>query len=213
MYIMNSQSSPDTKTELEEVQIDAVRDALVLYFMGQASKKDAFKQTPGVAFSTYTSWKRSIPQQITPIETEARLIAQEHTSDKALAYSAEQLDLSIYVQRRSAQIIKSHLDKLEDICAAKHQVVHDPTKDKDVFVLVYPRDVLGAFKQIQEMARGGVLPEQQLAPVIANQINVDTEKEPEKLLLPSINTNFGIIGDGNGTEVIVEGEFVEAEEV
>ena len=196
---------------------ELIEEALVLYYTGKKRTMiDAFSSVIGMSHGTYYSLKKEHPDEITDIIRSARVIAADERSDIEIAFSAEQLDVSIEVQRRAAEIIGESLPELQRIAMAVHSTYTDTVREIEKTIAVYPRDQLGAITILQQLARGGTLPETPThAPMRTGdnivQVNVEPEKQ-EEILPPALplNTSFLLISSADGSnEVIVDGEIID----
>lgn len=141
-----------------------IKDALVLYYSGDAdSIKDAFDQS-SIARSTYYKYKSDHPDVVDEIEKDALSTAARQVDLVSRSFSNWQVMRSSEIQRMATALLSDRrlFDELQHIIFEDHRTV--TINDKDKVIVNYPRDKMEAIKQLQQLARGGVLPEHFVPP-------------------------------------------------
>jgi len=137
----------------------AIESALTRYFKGLATKKEALSEEEGCSEGTYYTWRKEHPDLIQAIEDQARLKGLKAQRGEDIAFEARQKRRSHFVQEYAMEI-------LEDVAVmeAMHSIVLGETRlvrqgEEEKYITAYPRDQIEALRRIQEIARGGTLPE------------------------------------------------------
>jgi len=148
--------------EEQELSLDTshgIYRGLFEYFMGQGPKTECLKRH--VSDSTYYRWRDSHPEVINEIEKVAKTAAFLEQEGDNMAFRAEQLQQSREIQLSAMKKLKDTgiIDTMADVALGVIRTI-DMGEDRDPKVVVpYPRDQVEAVRRLQELARGGVLPE------------------------------------------------------
>ena len=156
-----------TTEDLNVTVAMAMERALVRYFSGLANKCEALDDEDGVSQGTYYTWRQKYPDTIQRIEDAARLKALKNQRGEDIAWESEQKRKSHELQARA---IGALMDEqlvpalLEVALGGNRQIVitedgDDGPEERIRNIIAYPRDQVEAVRRLQELARGGALPE------------------------------------------------------
>ncbi len=212
---MNEQTALAKKDDLciPEQERVVLRQILVLYYSGRAASiQDAVAQVDGMGRTTFYKLKGDYPIEFEAISREAKAEAYKEKGDKQVAFDAEQFDVSVQLQRMAFEHLMDSLPKIADI--AKGEVRKVDVDGKTKIIVPYPRDQNEAMKILQQIARGGVLPES--APGRVGQMLGEPDEDDKQSGLPvlPISAEFTsvVAKAADGTTVTVErGEVIEGE--
>jgi hypothetical protein len=148
------------------------------------------------------------------ISREAKAEAYKDRDDKQVAFDAEQFDVSVHLQRMAFVYLMESLPKIADIATGEAREVKVHGKKK--VIVPYPRDQNEAVRILQQLARGGVLPEG--APGRVSQMLGEPDAGGRESRLPvlPISAEFTsvVAKAADGTTVTVEqGDIIEGEVV
>lgn len=155
---------PAVQVIADEYQLDkriasGMERGLHEYFMGYGTKEECLDRHGSSA--TYYSWKKKHPEAVEAIEHEARVAALVETDGDNIAFRASQLRASREVQVDAILKLKKAgiIDALADIALGQVRLVEMGPDEEPKRIIPYPRDQVEATRRLQELARGGVLPE------------------------------------------------------
>ena len=136
-----------------------MREALIQHFLGRGSVKQCIENTSGISESTFYRIRKDHPGLAEAIDNTARGEALYRVDGKTIAYQARQKRLSHEVQERAIEALLDPrvIQAILDIALGKPRQVE--VAGETVTMIVYPRDQLKAIALLQDLARGGVLPE------------------------------------------------------
>lgn len=158
---------------VEEQELDVsvamgMERALIRYFSGLSKKVQSFEEEDACSISTYYSWRHNYPDLVQAIEDRARLKALKAQRGEDVAWEARQ-------KRRSHNIQEQAIEAMErpEVVGAMLEIVLGGYRTVDLEdydeegnlrakrynIVSYPRDQVEALKRLQELARGGALPE------------------------------------------------------
>lgn len=190
-----------------------ILDGLVVYHTTECTMQDAFKSIEGMSSSQYYRKKEANPDEIERLNRQALVLAQGKLNADYAAYQARSLVQSKEIQTRAAEAILEALPRLAQM--AKGESITVPGEEgEDRVITVYPRDSTEAMFRLQQLARGGILPEHVSGPV--------AEVTPPLPLLPAaVSPRFKSLTaeSVDGTRVtltveppdVVDGAFVEVD--
>ncbi len=195
-----------------------LKQILVLYYSGQATSiQAAVERVDGMGRTMFYKHKKDHPDEFEAISREAKAEAFKIKNDKQIAFDAEQLDVSVYLQRMAFAYLIESLPKIADI--AKGEAREVEVKGKKKIIVPYPRDQNEAVKILQQLARGGVLPESASGRIwqMLGESDEDSSNESRLPVLP-ISAEFTsvVAKAADGTTVTVErggGDIIEGEVV
>ena len=166
-------------------------------------------RTEGISRGTYYNRKEQCPDEIKRLHLEAKAIALRERSGDQIAFEARQVNASMEVQREAWAIMGDNLHVLERIVSGKPYI----PKGADKPVRVCPRDINEAFRILQSIGRGGVMPDGHAARATVTA-GRKKDKKPAVLPLLPVNTSFSSVtattpdGTRFPTKVDREGEVV-----
>ena len=144
-----------TANRLTDKEREAILKALVSYYMGAAHIADALSQTKGISKGTCYNRKAKHPDEIKRLHAEAKAIAMRERSGHRIAFEARLVNVSMKIQREAWDIVGDSLPVLERIVSRKPYIPEGSDKP----IRVYPRDISEAFRILQSIGRGGLMPE------------------------------------------------------
>jgi hypothetical protein len=213
---MDEQTALTKKDEsIPEPVRGILKQVLVLYYSGQAvSIQAAVEQVDGIGRTTFYKYKGDYPAEFEAISREAKAEAYRDRDDKQVAFDAEQFDVSVRLQRMAFDYLIDSLPKIADIAKGEAREVKVDGKKK--VIVPYPRDQNEAVKILQQLARGGVLPES--APSRVSQMLGEPDEGDRESRLPVLLISDGftsvVAKAADGTTVTVErGDIIEGEVV
>jgi hypothetical protein len=154
--------------------------ALTRYFLGHGTKKECFDQEEDCSDATFYTWREKHPQIVQAIEDNARLRGLKGQRGEDIAFESRQ-------KRRSHEIQEWAIDAFErnDIKAALIDLALGTSRtvmmgDEEKHIVAYPRDQIQALELLQELARGGTLPEAKKDALEFLDRIAETEEEEEE---------------------------------
>jgi hypothetical protein len=211
-------------SDLKPKSAFAIHDALVRYYQGLDAKRDALDDHPGCSSSTYYRWRDSHPEIVHEIELSARREARDRVSNREAAFAAEQSEASRDIQRWAMRALQDTDVRSSLIATARGEIeVIERQDGDDKEIIPYPRDRMRAVEILQDLARGGALPEATAQYLHAEYHESSDDDEGTSLedLGTGGNPNFreasGDTPDGRkvsrriNDDDIIEGEFEEAD--
>jgi hypothetical protein len=180
-----------------------LKQILVLYYTGQVTSiQDAVAQVGDLGRTTFYKYKGECPAEFEAIVREAKAEAFKAKDDKQIAFDAEQFDVSVRLQREAFAYL---LDALPGIASiAKGEVREVKAGGKKKVIVPYPRDQNEAVKILQQLARGGVLPDSSQVTRLLDQPG-DKKSETRLPALPvSAQFTSVVARTADGTTVTVE---------
>ncbi len=209
---MNEQTALAKRT-IPEQERAVLRQILVLYYSGRATSiQDAVAQVPEMGRTSFYKWKGDYPVEFDAISREAKAEAYKEKGDKQVAFDAEQFDVSVQLQRMAFEHLLASLPQIADI--AKGEVRKVDVDGKTKVIVPYPRDQNEAMKILQQIARGGVLPESAVGRMVQAAGDSDEDDKQSGLPVLPISAEFTsvVAKAADGTTVTVErGEVIEGE--
>lgn len=141
--------------------------ALAKYYAGLVQKKEALDEEEDCGVSTYYAWKKAHPDLVQYIEDRARLKALKHQRGEDVAWEARQKRSSHELQEKAIEALKSKelIPAMLDVALGGHRSLtmmadgKNGPYEKIYNIISYPRDQVEAVRRLQELARGGALPE------------------------------------------------------
>jgi len=183
-------------TKISDDERDAFRRALVSYYTQGPPIADAFDQVQAGLVDRYYRRKKKFPDEIERINRQARREAAEQSAGDRQAADAEAIIFSAELQRRARQALMESLPRLGSIARGEVQVYDLGETDRDGSpkvkrIIAYSRDIVAAARLLQELARGGVLPENYRPPSLEPVADRD-EEGPREPMIPvlGIGTDF-----------------------
>jgi hypothetical protein len=155
--------------------------------------------------TTFYKWKGDYPDEFDVISREAKAEAYKERDSKQVAFDAEQFDVSVQLQRMAFEYLIDSLPHIADIARGEAREVK--VKGRVKVIVPYPRDQNEAVKILQQLARGGVLPEGapgRVAQILGEPAD-EGDKESRLPVLP-ISAEFTsvVAKAADGTTVTVE---------
>jgi hypothetical protein len=205
----------DEAERIPESVRTVLKQVLVLYYSGQAvSIQAAVEQVDGIGSTTFYKYRGDYPDEFEAISREAKAEAYKERDSKQVAFDAEQFDVSVQLQRMAFEYLLESLPHIADIAQGKPRDVKSGGKKKTI--VPYPRDQNEAVKILQQLARGGVLPESTPGKVAGMIGEPDEGNKESKLPALPISAEFTsvVAKAADGTTVTVErgsGDIVEGE--
>jgi len=168
------------KNSLTDQQRQAILDSLLVRYTQNLSLEAAFKKVGSMSRSTYQRLLRRFPDAVRDADAEAREIVHRQLRSEQLAFTTAQMAHSRDIQDRAADLIKEGLPLLGQIVRGEVRTVQIGDEEKQI--IAYPRDSLKAMEILQNLARGGVLPEGDLP----FQQSAEEPQQPRAVLPPLI---------------------------
>jgi hypothetical protein len=140
---------------------DQMREALCHFYLGRGSKKECFDAVNGCSETTYYRLKNEHPDLVAAIDNSARREALYRTNGEDIAFQARQKRRSRAIQEWAIGLLldpRVMQATLDIALGIPRQVEVDGAT---MTIIVYPRDQLKAIALLQDLARGGVLPQTQ----------------------------------------------------
>lgn len=133
--------------------------ALARYFAGAGPKKQCLQEEENCSEGTYYTWRKENPALIQRIEDNARLRGLKHQRGEDIAWESRQKRESHLIQEWAIKALKQNDIKaaLIDLALGNPRTI--TVGDEDKHIVPYPRDQIQALELLQELARGGALPE------------------------------------------------------
>jgi len=210
-----------TTTKISGEERQAIEDALFAYYAGeQHTISEALTTTKGTGVGTYYQRRKDFPDEILGIQKTARLKAREFIAGQRQALDAEAIAASKELQANARKALQEGLESLAIIARGEMREYSLDDKERDgtqkvKTILPYPRDIVGAMKILQELARGGVLPEGNT--ILPPEYATEEQREPMIPIL-GIGADFTRVTatamDGTQyTATVTPGVVIDAEEM
>lgn len=137
----------------------ALHRALTRFFSGEGKKTELLEDEVGCSPSTYYRWRDKNVELMQTIEDRARLLALKQQRGEDVAWEARQKRLSHGIQEWAIDSLSRR-----DVQGALIELILGTTRtvmmgDEERHIVSYPRDQVQALQLLQEIARGGALPE------------------------------------------------------
>lgn len=137
----------------------AIERGLVRYFLGEGPIKECLNAEDGCSDATYYRWKHDHPELIEAIEDSARLKGLKGQRGEDIAFESRQKQRSHAIQEWAIDVFERD-DIKESLIRLALGTVRTAEADGEMKTIVaYPRDQIEAMKLLQELSRGGTLPE------------------------------------------------------
>lgn len=143
-------------------QARALKAALASYYKGERSLTEALDIEEGTSTSTYYRLKDEHPSQMEQIDRSARREALLDKAGLQLHIEGAMMTESLAAQREAAMALLQTIPHLLEIATGRSREVEVTGRDGESYtkmIASYPRDMVAAAKLLQEIARGGTLPE------------------------------------------------------
>lgn len=146
---------------VQETTIQAVMHALHEYYSGKGSLTECLDREEECSAATYYRWSSKRPELVQELKALAKEKVAEQRSDADTAFLSKQLDISQDIQSQAFLLLQKALPALGEVALGRtREVMIGEGEDQEIkYVVTYPRDQVEAVKRLQELARGGVLPE------------------------------------------------------
>jgi len=172
-------------TEMRDGTRRGILDALTAYYKGDCpSYSDAFADTPGISRDTYYRYMREQPELIAEIDEEARALAAKSRGSVQLASDSMLLQESFAIQHQAADELHQAIAHIGRIARGEPSTLTlTNSKGKEYTKVSYPShaSAVNAFTALQNVARGGVLPEA-IARMVATVPQDDAPDQGQQLL-------------------------------
>lgn len=207
------------ESDIDEESAENVYNALFDFYAGRGNKTDCLDRH--TSHQTFYRMKSAYPEIVKRIDDSARIDALLEVFGDDIAFRAVQKVISRDVQMQAMLALRD-----QDIVSAMTTVALGSPRMVDLGngeakqIIAYPRDQVEAVRRLQELARGGVLPEE-----ATNLLELIGEKGEEEKSVTLQQLGLGITPDftritaqtADGTtytaEVkrgdVIEGEFEE----
>ncbi|MCP4539463.1 MAG: hypothetical protein GY832_20185 [Chloroflexi bacterium] len=206
--MINEQTALTKKDDVSipEQERAVLRQILVLYYTGQATSiQDAVAKVPEMGRTTFYRYKKDFPIEFDVISREAKAEAYQERDDKQVAFDAEQFDVSVKLQRMAFEGLIEALPGIVSIAKGEERDV--TAKGKQKTIVPYPRDQNEAAKILQQIARGGVLPESAVGRIgqMIGEPDEGDDKESKLPVLPISAEFTSVVAKApDGTTVTIE---------
>lgn len=196
--------------------------ALTHYFLGHGTKKECFEAEEDCSDATFYTWRQQYPAIVQAIEDNARLRGLKGQRGEDIAFESKQKRRSHEIQEWAMGTFERRDIRHALISLALGEPRLVTMNGEEQSIVAYPRDQIQALELLQELSRGGTLPEAKKDALefldrIAEQ-DEETEDGGTKLddLFIGVPTNFSKItvesADGRKlTAEVSQAEVVEGE--
>jgi hypothetical protein len=147
------------ETDVTQAAAEGIYDALFEFFTTGGSKTKCLDEH--TSHQVYYRMRKSHPEVLQRIEDSARIDALLDTFGDDIAFRAAQKVVSRDVQMQAMLTLRDQnvIGAMADVALGKLREV-DMGDGEVKQIVAYPRDQVEAVRRLQELARGGVLPEQ-----------------------------------------------------